>query len=314
MKLALLFPGQGAQYTSMGKSLYEKFDWVKKIYQDASDRFAFDIYKRICESDLEYLTRTDNAQIAIFVTSYINYLAFLDEYKIKPDYMAGHSLGEFTALVASGALSFEKALELVLERGRLMQIESEKSQGGMLAVKWDYENVNQVCEEIMEKHHCNISISNYNSKNQIVLSGDSNSLNIAEKTLEMNGILTTKLNVGAAFHSSHMETASSAFSTLLSKINFSIPECKVISNVSGLPYEGDFYSLLSKQMVSTVRWYESVKYLEEEGVDIYIDLGPKSVLKGIMKRNLSKGKIYSYEDEEDKLLLNNILKNRRDSS
>jgi malonyl CoA-acyl carrier protein transacylase len=116
-------------------------------------------------------------------------------------------------------LSFEEALELVLERGRLMQIESEKSQGGMLAVKWDYENVNKICEEIMEKYHCKISISNYNSKNQIVLSGDSNSLNIVEKTLDMNGILTTKLNVGAAFHSSHMEMASSAFSTLLSKIN-----------------------------------------------------------------------------------------------
>ncbi len=313
MKFAMLFPGQGAQYVSMGKGLYEKFDWVKKIYQDISNRFALDLYKLSCESDLEYLTRTDHAQIAIFVVSYMNYLAFLNEFNIRPEYMAGHSLGEFTALAASGALSFEESLGLVLERGRLMQIEADKSQGGMLAVKSSYENVNLLCKEFMEQHHSKISISNYNSANQIVLSGDSDTLNIIEKTLESNGILTTRLNVGAAFHSSYMDMASREFSSLLSKINFSTPNCEVISNVSSLPYEGDIYSLLSKQMVSTVQWHETIKYLEGEGVDIYIDLGPKSILKGMMKRSLGKGKVYSYEDEEDKVLLNQILNKQEQS-
>ena len=121
-----------------------------------------------CESDLEYLTRTDHAQIAIFVVSYINYLAFLNEFNIRPAYMAGHSLGEFTALAASGALSFEESLELVLERGRLMQVEADKSQGGMLAVKASYDNVNLICNEFMEQHHSKISISNYYSAIQCV--------------------------------------------------------------------------------------------------------------------------------------------------
>lgn len=312
MKSAMLFPGQGAQYAGMGKGLYEKYDWVKKICQDIKERFSLDLYKLTCESDLNYLTRTDHAQIAIFVVSYINYRAFLNKYKIVPEYMAGHSLGEFTALTASGALSFEESIELVLERGRLMLAEAEKSQGGMLAVKWNYENVKNICKESMEQHNLKISISNYNSVNQIVLSGDWDTLNIMEKTFESIGILTTRLNVGAAFHSSYMEMASREFSSLLSRIKFSEPKCKVISNVSSLPYKGDIYSMLSKQMVSTVRWYETIKYLEEEGVDIYIDMGPKGILKSMMKRNLSKGKVYSYEDEEDKILLDRILKKQEE--
>ncbi|MEY8352663.1 ACP S-malonyltransferase [Lachnospiraceae bacterium 54-53] len=307
MKLALLFPGQGAQYEGMGKELYEKHDWVKNIYQKVADRFSLDLYKLCFESDLEYLTRTDHAQAAIFVVSYINYLNFLQEYEIKPEYMAGHSLGEFTAFAASEALSFEDALGLVIERGRLMQAESEKSQGGMLAVKWDYENVDKMCRKMMKHHNCSISISNYNSINQIVLSGDEDSLNTAEKIFEANEILTTRLNVSAAFHSGFMETAACEFSFLLSEVNFSVPECGIISNVSGLPYNDDFYRLLSRQMVSAVRWYESLQFLEKEGVDIYVDMGPKSILKGIMKRSLRKGKVYSFEEEEDKILLDKIL-------
>lgn len=313
MKFAMLFPGQGAQYVGMGKALYETYDWVKEIYQDIKDRFALDIYKLSCESDLEYLTRTDHAQIVIFVVSYINYLAFLNEFTIRPDYMAGHSLGEFTALTASGALAFEESFELVLERGRLMQIEAEKSQGGMLAVKAGNEKVKLICKEFMEQHNSKVCISNYNSANQIVLSGDTDTLNIIEKTFESNGILTTRLNVGAAFHSSYMNMASCEFSSLLSKKNFLVPKCKVISNVSSLPYGEDIYSLLSRQMVSAVRWHETIKYLEREGVDIYIDIGPKSILKGMMKRSLNKGHVYSYEDEEDKALLHGIFNKQEQS-
>lgn len=303
MKISLLFPGQGAQYVGMGKELYDQYGWIRDIYKEIGKKHGWDISQLCFYSENDLLTRTDNAQVAIFIISYINYLHLKSLCSFPVDYMAGHSLGEFTALAASGALSFDNALELVIQRGKLMQFEAEKSSGSMIAIRSDIENVSEIKKEIISKHpECQLSISNYNTVNQIVFSGDENSINIAVKAFDAYEIMTTRLNVGAAFHSEFMKNASVKFSELLTRTDFSKPECKIISNVTGLPYMDNMERILSKQMVSTVQWYKTISYMENEGVDIYIDMGPKDMLKKMCKKSISKGKIFSYEKDLKELI------------
>lgn len=300
MRIALLFPGQGAQYVGMGKEVHQRNDYVKEIYKKANKLCHQDLEKLCFESDLEFLTKTNNAQVAIFLVSYINYLELVNACGRQPDFLAGHSLGEFTALTAAGALSFEEMLELVVKRGNIMQKEAEASAGGMIAVKADINEVLRIRNDILEKEYrCILDVSNYNSLNQIVLSGDNASINLAEKIYEENGILVTRLSVGAAFHSRLMKNAAKEFENVLSKIHFNPTKNVVISNVTGQPYSESIVNELSKQMVSTVQWYQTLKYLENNNVDVYIDMGPKSIMKGMCKRTLKGKKVYSFEEDQD---------------
>ena len=297
MKIALLFPGQGAQYVGMGKSLYDSYTWVRELYDAASEICKKDMKKLCFFSDIDNLTKTNNAQISIFLNSYINYITLKKRYNLNIAYMAGHSLGEFTALAAAGVLSFEEMLKLVKKRGEIMQSIAVKDSGSMLAVRADIDTVVNVRNKILEDHpQFSLEISNYNSANQVVLSGNQKMIDIAELEYNTQGVMTTRLKVGAAFHSKLMKEPSYEFNSYLQTLNLKQPQCRVISNVTGRPYEDNIIEGLSKQMVSTVQWYQTMEYLEEQKVSAYIDLGPQKILKGLCKRNLRK-QVFSFEED-----------------
>jgi [acyl-carrier-protein] S-malonyltransferase len=281
MKKAYVFPGQGSQFTGMGKDLYEQSDKAKAMFERANEILGFDIKTIMFEGSAEDLKQTNVTQPAIFIHSVI--LATLAN-DFNPDMVAGHSLGEFSALTAAGALSFEDGLTLVYKRALAMQKACEINPSTMAAVLGLADSVvEEVCSGIEEV----VVAANYNCPGQLVISGTNKGIEEAcIKLKEAGAKRALPLPVGGAFHSPLMEPARVELEQAILSTNFSSPKCPVYQNVNAQPYT-DIDSIkknLVAQLTAPVKWTQTVQNMVADGATEFIECGPGKVLQGLVKK------------------------------
>ncbi len=273
---AYMFPGQGSQQKGMGGDLFDSFNEVTK---EADEVLKYSI-KELCLNDpYDQLHLTKYTQVALFIVNYLHYLEYSNTHPGKVDYLIGHSLGEYNALHLADVVDFKTALKIVQKRGELM---STVQNGAMAAVIKCPMNMIQ---KILQDNQLNsIDIANYNSHEQIVISGQKDEIFQAKTLFEAAKAIYIPLKVSAAFHSKHMQSAAKEFAEFIKEIEFSTPKIPVISNVTGKPYQGNtFYQLLSQQISSCVQWTDSILYLLREGVVEFKEIGPGKVLTNLLK-------------------------------
>jgi [acyl-carrier-protein] S-malonyltransferase len=299
-KVAYVFPGQGSQSTGMGLDLYNNYPLAREVFDGADASLGFALSRLCFEGPEEELRKTHNVQPAILVVS-IACLKALKEAAIanfpSPTFVAGHSLGEYTALVAAGTLSLTDAVLLVRERGRLMYEAGLENPGSMLAViGLDEETVEDVCLK------SGTEISNINCPGQIVVSGAAQTLTEANKLAKARGArVLIPLKVSGAFHSALMEPIIAEFSKVVSSFKFHLPTIPVISNVTARPL-ADIDSIreeLVKQLRNCIQWQGSVEYMMQSGVTTFYEIGPGRVLSGLIRRINSELQSFNISGTED---------------
>ena len=300
---SLIFPGQGSQAVGMGKELYNKFDLVRKLFQEADESINFSLSKLIFNGTKEKLDLTINTQPAIFLISYCIFKVTTKEFNIdlnKAKYFAGHSLGEYSALCCAGYLNFSDTLKILRTRGEAMQNAVPKGQGGMVAVLGS--NI-EVIERLLRYHfkEFKVQIANDNSEGQIVLSGKIEDLDGISKILKQNSIKNIKLPVSAPFHCSLMSDATKIMTEEINKLNFKNSNIQLISNVTADPILNlvQLKELLVKQIESRVRWRESIINMTNNKVNHFIEIGPGKVLSGLLKRINNNARINTLNNEQD---------------
>ncbi len=285
MKCGFVFPGQGSQYVGMAGDLYDASTLVKDLFQRASDILGMDIAKLCKEGPDEELKQTENAQPAI-VTASIGCYLLLKEEGIIPQVVAGHSLGEYTALIASGALSIEDGLRIVKKRGQLMQNSFPRGKAGMAAIiGLDRNQILSLCQQVSPFGV--LEPANYNCPGQVVVSGDKEGIDKGESmAIDMGAKKYIHLNVSGPFHSSLMKGIASSFQQYLDGFDIKKPNMMFVSNTTGTAVSDSqtIRSYLIKQLYSPVLWEDSVNYIIKNGVTTCIEVGPGRVLSGLMRR------------------------------
>lgn len=282
---AYVFPGQGAQFPGMGKDLYESNPLAKELFDKADAILGFSITDIMFNGTADDLKQTRVTQPAVFLHSVITALCMGDEF--QPDMTAGHSLGEFSALVAAGALSFEDGLKLVHARAMAMQKACEAQPSTMAAVlALADEKIEEICAGISRPGHVVVA-ANYNCPGQVVISGDVDAVAEAcDKLKEAGAKRALQLAVGGAFHSPLMEPARVELAEAIEKTAFSVPRCPVYQNVDALPHtdpEGIKANLL-KQLTSPVRWTSEAINMIKDGAEEFVECGPGTVLTGLLAK------------------------------
>ncbi len=299
--IAYIFPGQGAQHLEMGKDLYATFEESKRVF-DAADRILGFSLSRLCfEGSSEELTKTVNCQPAIFTMSIATLEAFkkfaIKEKASGPKYMAGLSLGEYTALVAAGSLTFEEGLSLVSNRAKFMHEASKKKQGKMSSILGlDLNIIEKISKET------GIEIANLNCPGQVVISGSKEAIDKANNlALEFGAKRAVNLEVSGAFHSSFMEPAGQKLATLINSLHFKEPKIPVVSNVTALPENipEKIKVNLVKQISSSVFWEKSVRFMIQQGVKKFFEIGPGKVLKGLIRKIDPNVEVVNIGNKED---------------
>lgn len=288
--VAFLFPGQGSQKKGMGKELFKKYP----TYVESADRILGYSIEELCIKNPENkLNSTEYTQVAIFIVNTLTYLYYTEAMGINSNYAAGHSLGEYNALLSANVFDFETGLKLVSMRGKLM---GKIAGGGMAAILGlSGEQVEDICKKHTE---LSISIANYNTDTQTIISGEKKNI-IKSKDIftSIEGVKFLLLNVSGAFHSPYMKLPKLEFETYISKFKFRKPEVSVISNLTAKKYKEDEISkYLIEQMVSPVRWKDTIRYLLDQGVRHFIELGQGKTLTRMVesiKENYVSAKIYS---------------------
>lgn len=292
---ALLFPGQGSQKVGMGLTLYESDNLFKSLLDQADDLLSYSLSQIMFEGPMERLTETRYTQPAIFVHS----VALFKTLDIQPDFTAGHSLGEFSALTAAGVIDFESALSLVSLRGELMQEAGVLQPGAMAAlIGLEDQVVDQICSDATEKTGKPVVAANYNCPGQLVISGDSDAVIAAVELAKENGCRMAKmLPVSGAFHSPLMKSAYERLREALNKVEFNTPRCPVYSNYTAVADTNpdNLKDNLLQQLVNPVKWTQIIRNMAERGVTEFIEIGPGNVLQGLVKRTLQNVEIKGYE-------------------
>jgi [acyl-carrier-protein] S-malonyltransferase len=277
---AFIFPGQGAQFTGMGKDLYEKSESVRSLFLKANQILGFDITQTMFTGSAEELKQTRVTQPAVFIHSVVVGLSQQD----KPSMVAGHSLGEFSALVANGALTFEDGLKLVSMRAEAMQKACDLHPSTMAAILGLEDHiVEQVCASVDEV----VVAANYNCPGQLVISGSLKGVEIACEKLKAAGAKRAlPLQVGGAFHSPLMEPAREELAKAIQQTHFSHPHCPVYQNVNAQPATdiSVIRQNLIAQLTAPVRWTQSVQQMTADGATLYVECGPGKVLQGLVKK------------------------------
>jgi [acyl-carrier-protein] S-malonyltransferase len=290
-RVALVFPGQGSQYVGMGKCVYEVSEAARRVFQQADEVLGFSLSSLCFDGPADELEDTVNAQPAIFTVS-LAYLEALRErtralgHNLRPAYVAGHSLGEFTALVAAGAIDFRDALKLVRERGRLMKESGELRPGGMAAViGLDRETLEQICEEAGEVGI--VVLANDNCPGQSVISGEVEALQHAMELAKQRGAKrVVRLGISIASHSPLMERAAKQFSELIERVPLRDPEVPVVANITGqfMTSVDEIRHELAEHVLRPVQWTGSVRAMVNGGVNTFLEVGPEQVLGGLIRR------------------------------
>lgn len=283
MKHAFVFPGQGSQYPGMGKEHYENSAFAKKLFEQANEVLGFRISEVMFTGSEEDLKKTDVTQPAVFLHSII---AFKSIDGARPDMVAGHSLGEFSALVANGTLSFESALELVMIRARAMQKACELQPSTMAAVlALADEKVEEICRQVQEETGEIVVPANYNCPGQLVISGSVKGIDVACERMKAAGAKRALvLPVGGAFHSPLMEPARAELQAAIEKTNFHTPTCAVYQNVAAKAIfdKEEIKQNLISQLTGAVRWTQSVQAMLADGASKFTECGPGKVLQGLI--------------------------------
>lgn len=288
--IAFIFPGQGSQKKGMGAELFNKYP----TYVELADRILGYSIEELCIKNPDNkLNSTEYTQVAVFIVNTLTYLYYTEAMGLKPDYAAGHSLGEYNALLSANVFDFEIGLKLVSMRGQLM---GKVTDGGMAAILGlSGEKVEDICKKHTE---LSISIANYNTDTQTIIAGEKkNIFRSKDIFISIEGVKFLPLNVSGAFHSPYMKSPKLEFETYISKFKFRKPEIPIISNITAREYKEDRISrYLVEQMDSPVRWKDTMKYLLDQGVSHFIELGQGKTLTGMIesiKENYVPAKIYT---------------------
>lgn len=288
-KIAFVFPGQGSQEVGMGAALAESSAAARAVFEKADDILGIALSRLCFEGPEAELNDTYNTQPAIFVTSIAALEAMREAgYQVKPSYTAGHSLGEYSAYVAAGVLDFEAALRLVRERGRLMKKAGELNPGGMAAIlKLDDDKVATICRQVTSEGYGNLQVANYNSPGQLVISGDDKAVDKGiELALAAKARRAVKLPVSIAAHSELMRVVADSFREVVDQTPLNLPETPIVANITAQPLESlqAIQEEMEGQLTSSVRWSETVRWMIDHGVDTFVEIGPRDVLKGLIRR------------------------------
>lgn len=302
LKVACVFPGQGSQRQGMGRDFYQNFPLAKDIFEEANSLLGFDLSSLCFQGPEDRLSLTSFCQPAVFVVSIIAWRLFEEERpkNILVSSLAGHSLGEYTALTASGSLSFSEALKLVYQRGKFMEEASRKYPGGMAAVLGlPRETVEEVCVQFRKNDV--LEVANINCPGQVVISGSEEALKRAMETLKVKGARkVVPLKVSGAFHTSLMGEAGEKLKEAMDRVSFHSPSLPVVSNVNGQFVNSPqmVSENLYRQITHPVLWEDCVRRMGDEGVNFFLELGPGKVLKGLIRRILPEVEVLNVEDSQ----------------
>ncbi len=301
-KIGVVFPGQGSQYIGMGKKLYDRFDEVKELYHTADDVLGFKISELCFNGPDDELRQTFNTQPSLLLVSYAAWRMLERETGLKPLLAAGHSLGEYTALLAGGYFTFEDALRVTRNRGLFMEEACPKGKGGMAALLGaDMAKIEPLLKEISKGDYVVVA-ANLNSAEQVVLSGDAGALKEAVEKLKGIGYKKAVfLNVSGPFHSPLMKDAAEKLKEELEKVRPGELRFPVVGNVDAMPESnnGAVKDKLYRQMFAPVRWEMTVKKMADEGVEVFLEVGPQKVLSNLIRRILPGVACHNVEEYED---------------